>query len=149
MKKIIFLSTILLVSTLSISTSSCSKKGCTERDAVNFDSKAEKNDDSCIFPAEKLVGQWNVSETESNNTVDYSVTITKKSASVITVSATRVNPPVYFMNNLDITIDWDAQTLETPGTTIDGTIKNENDFEINYLFGAGSSVYSVVQHYTR
>jgi hypothetical protein len=128
---------------------SCKKKGCITAGAVNYDSKAKKDDGSCLFNSDKLTGTWNVAETESGVTTNYTATIAKVNNNDISISSSRSNPPVYYMNGMIVTVDWNSKTLATPGTTIEGTITSDKDFEIHYLYGAGANIYSVEQHYTR
>ncbi len=42
---------IALLSLTVLPMTSCKKKGCTDPDASNYDSKAKKNDNSCIYPS--------------------------------------------------------------------------------------------------
>lgn len=42
--------TMLLTAVLAVSVVSCKKEGCTEATATNYDSKAKKDDGSCVFP---------------------------------------------------------------------------------------------------
>ncbi len=41
----------LLAAVVAISTTSCKKEGCTDQAATNYNSKAKKDDGSCIYPA--------------------------------------------------------------------------------------------------
>ncbi len=98
--------------------------------------------------SDKLTGTWNVSETVSGTTVNYTTTITKVDDNNISISSDRPNPPVYFMNNLKVLVNWETMKLDGPGV-VSGSITNDKDFNIDYYYGAGSSVYDVKQHYTR
>lgn len=55
--RIIILSTILSVSILS-----CKKKGCTDCNATNYDMNAKKDDNSCQFVNEDLLGIYAVQD---------------------------------------------------------------------------------------
>lgn len=58
-KLVVLLSTLILV-VLALNLSSCNKKpGCTDENAENFDDQAEVDDESCISPRKKYVGQYN------------------------------------------------------------------------------------------
>jgi len=48
---------------LSLTITSCNKKpGCTDQNAENYDSSAEVDDESCVSPRKKYVGQYNSNE---------------------------------------------------------------------------------------
>jgi len=64
------------LATLSLTTliTSCKKKGCTNENATNFDSKAKKDDGSCVLPSGQSAS---ISETTTfivNDTIDFSTT---------------------------------------------------------------------------
>lgn len=108
-----------------------------------------KKDEAVVYPADRLIGTWSVDEIVDGGTaINYTSTSTKKDNEHIIISSTRSNPPVYFVNNLSIYIDWNKMELTGPGV-VTGTIKNGDDFEITYLYGTYSHTYDVVQHYTR
>ena len=59
-KKSILLIAGLLFLSLSLTFVSCNKKpGCTDANAENYDDQAEVDDESCISPRKKYVGQYN------------------------------------------------------------------------------------------
>ena len=101
-----------------------------------------------IIDSDKLTGTWNVTETANKTTLNYSATITKEDNKTIIISSVRESPPVYFINNLKVTVKWAEKVIVKKGSTIKGKITNENDFEIHYLFGAGITYY-VKLHFTR
>jgi len=76
MKKITLLLSVLSI--LSISISSCKKKGCTNSKAKNYDSKAKKDDGSCLITvsAEQEEGEHGVQVRTYpiNDTIDFSTT---------------------------------------------------------------------------
>ena len=45
--------TVVMIAALSVALSSCARKGCTDENATNYDSKATKDDGSCIEPEAK------------------------------------------------------------------------------------------------
>lgn len=65
---------IILIATVSLT--SCRKKGCTNELATNFDSKASKDDGSCVYdetPTTYVVPTtYNFTDAAGNSTVDYS-----------------------------------------------------------------------------
>jgi hypothetical protein len=59
-KKSILLFAGLFFLSLSLTFISCNKKpGCTDANAENYDDQAEVDDESCISPRKKYVGQYN------------------------------------------------------------------------------------------
>jgi hypothetical protein len=63
-----------------VTLSSCKREGCTDSIAENFESKAKKDDGSCIYPRDKFLGSFSVNETCSSGTDSYTITITASSA---------------------------------------------------------------------
>ena len=62
-KTFVSFSALLLLS-LSLTIASCNKKpGCTDKNSENYDPTAEVDDESCISPRKKYVGQYNSNET--------------------------------------------------------------------------------------
>lgn len=53
---------ILITLILLLGNASCKKKGCTSNLAENYDSKAEKDDNSCTYLSDKLVGTYSVNQ---------------------------------------------------------------------------------------
>lgn len=45
---------MLTIAALTLGTVSCKKEGCTDETATNYDSKAKKDDGSCVFPEEPV-----------------------------------------------------------------------------------------------
>lgn len=104
-----------------------------------------------LFPSDRLTGTWNVSETLEGDTsvAKYKADVTRKDNDYINITSKMSNPPSYHLTENTVKVNWTDKKLERPGTTVSGTIKNENDFTIEYAFGNLSGVYSVTQHYTR
>lgn len=62
-KKLVVLLCAFILVVLALNLSSCNKKpGCTDENAENFDDQAEVDDESCISPRKKYVGQYNSNE---------------------------------------------------------------------------------------
>lgn len=53
------------------------------------------------------------------------------------------------MNTFWVIVNWTEMKIERQGTFISGTITDENDFEISYVYGVGANLIYVDQHYTR
>ncbi len=68
---------ILLVAIILIAPmTSCKKKGCVDSHAENFDSEAEKDDGSCTYLSDKLLGTYSVnSACAYGGTTNYSMNI--------------------------------------------------------------------------
>ncbi len=68
----IFLFTLLLI----IGTASCKKKGCTDPLAENHDTEAEKDDETCTYLSDKLVGTYSVNQVcYYGGTTTYTMTV--------------------------------------------------------------------------
>lgn len=67
--KIIAISSLLLITGLAVS--SC-KKGCTDPTAVNYNSKAKKDDGSCEQPTYTIPTTYNFTDASGNSTVNFS-----------------------------------------------------------------------------
>ena len=154
--QILGISVLLFTGMSALNSCKKSEKGCTDSQAINYNSEAEleEGNSACIYPADKLTGSWTVSETVLGNTTTYPATIVKKDNTTITISSTRTNPPVYYLGSFYATVKWSVALIENPDTNIivvdfSGTIENENDFEINYVYGISPYLYSVSLHYTR
>ena len=139
----------VLVFGVAIVINSCKSEGCMDSIALNYDDEAGKEDGSCIYPADKLVGDWTVAETVHSTTNTYDATITKNDNDNITISAVRNSPPAYFVNDMVVTVKWLELIIAPLGDTLTGTIANENDFQIVYEYGVVGSAFLVTQHYTR
>lgn len=129
---------------------SCAKEGCSDSAAINYDEEVKEDDGSCLYAdaADMLVGTWNVSETVSGSTTNYSVSITKIDNETVSIASTLSNPPAYHMNPLTVTVDWENKLIKKEPTTVSGTITDGNNFFIDYIYG-GSGIWSIEQTYTR
>ena len=52
----------LLLSCLTLTFVSCKKKGCIDEFAENYDTEAEKDDGSCTYLSDKLLGTYTVNQ---------------------------------------------------------------------------------------
>lgn len=149
MKKQSFFILLVSIICVSISISSCKKAGCTDPLAVNYSIEAEEDDGTCTFPADLFVGNWETTEIVDNDSVVYASVISKTDNTNILISSTRSNPPVYFLQTNPITVDWTGKTLDRGGSTVSGIITDENYFELSYLYGTGTQLFSVKQIFRR
>jgi len=83
MKKIIFL---ILTCIILIGMSSCKKEGCTDKNANNYNSEANKDDNSCSFSSDKFVGTYKTENSSGSEIDSYTCTITKTDYNRITLT---------------------------------------------------------------
>lgn len=68
--------TIILALSLTFGMYSCKEEGCIDPQAENYDSNAEKDDNSCTYLSDKLVGTYTVSQDCAYSGSDnYSMTV--------------------------------------------------------------------------
>lgn len=128
--------------------SSCSKvKGCMDPASPNFNIEAEKEDGSCMSPAEALAGTWNVTETESLNEKeeDYTAVISVIDDNTVLVTTNRSDRPFYAPESFELEVDWDEKTVNG---LIDGTIDDMNKMDLSYLYW-GVFVFRVDLEYSK
>ncbi len=79
-KQIIFKSLFVLGVLFTFGTfTSCKKEGCTDSIAENYDSKAKTDDGSCVYPREKFIGSYSVTETCDSGNLTFNMTIAESS----------------------------------------------------------------------
>ncbi len=118
MKKIIlFLSVAVVLS----SVTSCSKEGCTDSMANNYSSKAKKDDGSCTFDRDAVIGSYLV-----NGTVNCDLSGSNSfSNEIITITASSTAK-----NKVVLNLDGMILTLTVNGTSL--TIDNQSISGFNY-----------------
>ena len=85
MKKILFLASVVLISTTQLT--SCKKKGCTDSTAVNYNEKAKKDDGSCLYvPNISIIGAVDTAISVGTTYNDPGATATNKDGSSVTVT---------------------------------------------------------------
>lgn len=133
--------------------------GCMDSVSTNYNKLATADDGSCIFPADKLVGNWKVKdEVSSFNTstfvttalpaVNSNAVITKSDKKIITIKGDRPDNPVYIYKG-SLTVNWKGKKIELIGSSLTGIIVNENNFTLSYVYGAVPLSYTVKQTFTR
>ena len=79
---------ILLAAIASVGLMSCKKKGCTDPQAVNYNSEAQKDDETCNYiPAIAITGSANMDVTLGSTYSDPGATATNKDGSSVTVTS--------------------------------------------------------------
>lgn len=118
MKKIIL---FLGISVALTSLSSCEKKGCTDSMANNYSSKAKKDDGSCKFDRDALIGTFvmngsvNCDESGNSNISNATISITASSSA---------------KNKVVMNIDGSLVTLTVNGSSI--TVDNQSASGFTY-----------------
>jgi len=139
MKKILYFSIrfFLIISFLSsvFIFNSCGKKGCSNRVALNYISGVTKDDGTCIFNVDKLIGTWNVIHTSTQyGTTTCTATIARADETDndhVTVSSTEIGDAWVAVNWADMTIEF-----RNPSYNI-GKIINENKFSVDGTYTIG------------
>lgn len=121
---------------------------------------SEKKDDPA--PVDKLVGKWTMKEKATFNrftgmsfdttqepTVTCNVTIKRATSTSIELTHDRKDSPEYDYKGT-LNVDWDARTITVDGKNgIEGTITDENNFTVTYIYGISSGYYAVERTYSR
>jgi hypothetical protein len=119
---------------------------------------SEKEDPA---PVDKLVGSWSVTEEVAFNkftgmsfittpfpTATYNAKVERASSTSIKVEPNRTDLPEYDYKGT-LTVDWDAKSISVEGSAITGTITDENNFTVTYIWGISGGYYSVERKYHR
>ena len=106
LKYMIFLSVVFLVS--------CKKEGCTDSSAINFNSKANKEDGSCKYgPILTINGNFDTTIVLNSNFVDPGATATNKDGSPATLTIDNpVNTSLIGIYSIKYTASNENQTIE-------------------------------------
>lgn len=121
---------------------SCATEGCTDPNAENFDPDADNDDGTCVLAREKFLGSYSATETCTNQTDNYTLTISESANS----DAAIVIGNIYNQGASIIgTVTGDTFTFNQTENTINysgtGTISG-NTLTIN--FTASLSIYEDV-----
>jgi hypothetical protein len=81
-------------------------------------------------------------------TITYKATVKKATSTSIKIEADLTDLPDYEYKGT-LTVDWDALSISVEGSAITGTITNENNFTVTYMWPISSGYYSVKRTYSR
>lgn len=135
-------------------------EGCMDEASLNFNAEATHDDGSCVFPADMLVGDWDVTEegtffnantfqTTNLPTVTYHATITASDKTEISIDTDRASSPQYDYDG-PLTVLWAEGELDVAGTSISGEIEDEDHFTVSYTFGLPTvGLYTIERTYVR
>ena len=147
MKKLILFTTLGLF----LFVTSCKKEeGCTDKTAVNYNADAEKDDKSCLYYSDLIIGSW------KGKTIEVSVELSEEMTEVIIQYLSMMNPEDFelgfdvpmpttqdewliFVEDFakqteDITgetIEFTETTMSFDGTTMEYEFTSNKSFDIN------------------
>lgn len=133
-------------------------EGCTNELSINFNEEANHDDGSCVFPTDKIIGNWTVNEqiiffnstTLTSSTIsdiDYHAVITAVNETEIAIATDRAAPPAHIYTG-NLTVDWLAGNVEGPGS-VSGMIDGDDHFYVGYTYGTTGGAYIVEVLYYR
>lgn len=126
---------ILLVGFLMLT--SCNKEGCTDPLAENYSSDATENDGSCVFPRDKFIGTFSVTETCNSGNQNYDILI---SNSAVGTNYININNIGGFGLNSNATVSGDNTSFDqtSVGVNFSGTGSiSGSTLTISYVAQAG------------
>lgn len=135
-------------------------EGCMDELSLNFNADATHDDGSCVFPADKLAGTWDVTETgtffnaktfqtTTLTPVSYHAIVTASEKTNILLETDRVSSPQYDYDG-PLEVLWAEGELKVSGTTIEGEIEDEDHFIVTYTYGIPTSgLYTIKRVYVR
>lgn len=114
--------TLLAILGLSIGLASCKKEGCTDPTAVNYDEKAKKDDNSCIYEDD----QDNEEETQNPSAQDLKNYFQDNEASAVQTFTLDADNPTTITGSQGTSIDFYSSSFETSsGQIVTGNVEIE------------------------
>lgn len=136
MSKIFFLFSVLSILMMA---SSCKKPGCMDKDALNYDSKATKDDGSCVYVSDKYVGNYSITDTLFHPSGD---TYRTSSISIEKIDANKINIINVLRDCQGISITANATETSFVEVSYSGSCPNMTDFQGTRNSSNGSLRYS-------
>jgi len=136
---------VFFLCSISLTFYSCGKKGCSDKFALNYESGVTKDDGTCTYDADIMVGNWNVAASiDDGSNSNFTANITKE-------DNTHIN--ILWGSTLKYTLKVNINNKTLSGGIspyFNATFNTVNDFLIyDYAYVTGGTPHFGNYHYTR